>query len=199
MTYPIFILLGILALALVAIVIVLVSPTASPEEKSLPQGESISVETQGSIVTVRKIGRVTSVSIHDGIRDHWEGPDGVPISPLSPESTRYYYPELYDEYMSPSTSAIRKREIIDEVYAMDYRNRVEDFEELVKRHRTYVRGQKLVAFIGPILWPYHGHDVKCAADQIEVSRKYADGFSIFAFGDRVMDLFGKLENMMKDE
>lgn len=120
MTYPIFILLGILALALVAIVIVLVSPTASPEEKSLPQGESISVETQGSIVTVRKIGRVTSVSIHDGIRDHWEGPDGVPISPLSPESTRFYYPELYDEYMSSSTSAIRKREIIDEVYAMGF-------------------------------------------------------------------------------
>ena len=89
--------------------------------------------------------------------------------------------------------------LIDEVYAMDYRNRAEDFEELVKRHRTYVRGQKLVAFMGPILWPRHGHDVKCAADQIEVSRRHADGFSVFAFGDRVMDLFDNLENMMKDE
>lgn len=89
--------------------------------------------------------------------------------------------------------------LIDEVYAMDYRNRAEDFEELVKRHRTYVRGQKLVAFMGPILWPYHGHDVKCVADQIEVTRRHADGFAVFAFGDRVMDLFDNLENMMKDE
>ena len=89
--------------------------------------------------------------------------------------------------------------LIDEVYAMDYRNRASDFEELVKRHRTYVRGQKLVAFMGPNLWPNHGHDVKCAVDQIEVTRRHADGFSVFAFGDRVMDLFDNLENMMKDE
>ena len=88
--------------------------------------------------------------------------------------------------------------LIDEVYAMDYRNNAADFEELVKRHRTYMRGQKLVAFMGPILWPYHGHDVKCAVEQIEVTRKYADGFAVFAFGDRVVDLFGKIENMTRE-
>ena len=89
--------------------------------------------------------------------------------------------------------------LIDEVYAMDYNNRTEVFEERVKRHSTYVRGQKLVPLFGPILWPNHGHDVKCAADQIEVTRRHADGFAVFAFGDRVMDLFDNLENMMKDE
>ena len=89
--------------------------------------------------------------------------------------------------------------LIDEVYAMDYSNRTEDFEERVKRHSTYVRGQKLVPLFGPILWPRHGHDVKCAVEQIEVTRKYADGFAVFAFGDRVMDLFDQIGNMMKDE
>ena len=53
--------------------------------------------------------------------------------------------------------------------------------------------------MGPNLWPNHGHDVKCAVDQIEVTRRHADGFSVFAFGDRVMDLFDNLENMTKDE
>ena len=89
--------------------------------------------------------------------------------------------------------------LIDEVYAMDYNNRTEVFEERVKRHSTYVRGQKLVPLFGPILWPNHGHDVKCAVEQIEVTRKYADGFAVFAFGDRVMTLFEQIDNMMKDE
>lgn len=120
MSEPAIILLAVFAVALIGMVILLLVPTAEAPGKGQSGGESICVETKGSIVTVRKVGSITSVYIHGGIADHWDGADGVSLGPLSPESTRLYEPALYDEYMSPSTSAIRKREIIDEVYSMGF-------------------------------------------------------------------------------
>ena len=73
----------------------------------------------GSIVTVRKVGRITSVVIREDIHDHWEG-DSIPLPLLPTEVTRREQPELYAEYMDPGTSASRKYEIIDEVYALGY-------------------------------------------------------------------------------
>ena len=106
-------------LAAVIGAIVFIAALPSLERGSDPAAESISVETQGSIVTVRRAGRVTSVSITGGPLDHWEG-GAVTLEPLGPEATRLYEPELYSEYMSPSTSAIRKYEIIEDVYAKGF-------------------------------------------------------------------------------
>lgn len=106
----------LLAAVIGAIVYIGTIPLA---EGSAPPAESISVETKGSIVTVRRAGRVTSVSITGGPLDHWEG-GAIALEPLGPEATRLYEPDLYSEYMSPSTSAIRKYEIIEDVYAKGF-------------------------------------------------------------------------------
>ena len=113
------ILLVILAAVGAAIIFLLLLPTA---EKDIAKGiESISVSSdQGSVVTVRKVGRVTSVTIRGGVQDHWDGEGGVPVPLLPTEATKTHEPELYAEYMDPSTSAIRKYEIIDEVYALGF-------------------------------------------------------------------------------
>ena len=73
---------------------------------------------EGSIVTVRKVGSTTSVIIRSDIHDHWEGSDGIDISPAPIELTRREEPELYEEYMSPKTSASRKYEIADYIYSL---------------------------------------------------------------------------------
>ena len=107
--------LGIIAVVIVAVLIF--SPSKDKDSAAKPDG-GISVNTsEGSIVTVRKVGRVTSVTIRTQAHDHWEGSDGVQVPQIPTEMTRLYRPELYDEYMSPETSAIRKYEIADELYA----------------------------------------------------------------------------------
>lgn len=107
--------LGIIAVVIVAVLIF--SPSKDKESAEKPDG-GISVNaSEGSIVTVRKVGRVTSVTIRTQAHDHWEGSDGVQVPQIPTEMTRLYRPELYDEYMSPETSAIRKYEIADELYA----------------------------------------------------------------------------------
>ena len=68
-------------------------------------------------LTIRKVGRVTSVTIRTQAHDHWEGADGIQVGQIPTEVTRLYRPELYEEYMSAQTSAIRKYEIADELYA----------------------------------------------------------------------------------
>lgn len=117
MTTVIILLICLLAATVGAIVYIASIPLA--EGSSAPPAESISVETKGSIVTVRRVGSVTSVSITGGPLDHWEG-GAVTLEPLGPEATRLYEPELYSEYMSPSTNAIRKYEIIEDVYAKGF-------------------------------------------------------------------------------
>ena len=107
--------LGIIAVVIVAVLIF--SPSRDKDSAVKPDG-GISVNaSEGSIVTVRKVGRVTSVTIRTQAHDHWEGSDGVQVPQIPTEMTRLYRPELYDEYMSPETSAIRKYEIADELYA----------------------------------------------------------------------------------
>ena len=107
--------LGIIAVVIVAVLIF--SPSKDKDSAAKPDG-GISVNaSEGSIVTVRKVGRVTSVTIRTQAHDHWEGSDGVQVPQIPTEMTRLYRPELYDEYMSPETSAIRKYEIADELYA----------------------------------------------------------------------------------
>ena len=82
--------------------------------------DAVTVGTAGGIVTVRKVGRTTAVLIRDDIHDHWEGTGGVDVPLLPVEVTRRERPELYAEYLSPDTSAIRKYEIADDLYAEGY-------------------------------------------------------------------------------
>lgn len=120
MTTPAIILVATLAAVAVVFTVLLLVPQGDGEKKSLPSDGDISIGTPGGVVTVRKVGRVTSVVIHEGIHDHWEGADGVPVPLLPTEATKVHEPALYAEYMSPETSAIRKYEIIDEVYSKGF-------------------------------------------------------------------------------
>ena len=108
------------ALGIVAVVILaaLIFSPSKEKEPAVKTDEGISVNaSEGSIVTVRKVGRVTSVTIRTQAHDHWEGADGIQVGQIPTEVTRLYRPELYEEYMSAQTSAIRKYEIADELYA----------------------------------------------------------------------------------
>ena len=109
------------ALGAVALIIVAVLVFSPSKEPSKPQGkgdEGVSVSAgEGSIVTVRKVGRMTSVTIRSSVHDHWEGSDSIQVPMIPVEVTRLEKPDLYAEYMSPETSAIRRYEIADELYA----------------------------------------------------------------------------------
>ncbi len=93
--------------------------TADSSSKSNKESE-VSISGENGIVTIRKVGRSTSVVIHSDTGDYWEGSDGISI-PMTPiEATRRHEPELYAEYMSEKTSAIRKYEIAEELYSIGY-------------------------------------------------------------------------------
>ena len=111
------VILGSCALGLA--ILLFLSLTDKSRGASSPSNE-IAIDSGESIVTVRKIGPITSVTIRQGISDHWEGSEGVALPLLGPEATRIHEPALWAEYMDPSTSAIRKYEIIDEVYALGF-------------------------------------------------------------------------------
>lgn len=119
MTSPVFWLVAIIAGIAIAIAAVLILPQPPSRGDAPLPGTDVSVNAGGSIVTVRKVGRMTSVTIR-GIHDHWEGDEAVTLPPTPIEATRREETELYNEYMSPSTSATRKYEIADELYAMGY-------------------------------------------------------------------------------
>ena len=121
MTAPAICLLVILSVALAGLFLLLFIPQKDGETTSAPSGrEDISVGGGGSIVTVRKIGPITSVTIRQRVNDHWDGQDGVAVPLLGPEAAKRYEPALWNEYMNPRTSAVRKYEIIDEVYALGF-------------------------------------------------------------------------------
>ncbi|MBP3257633.1 MAG: hypothetical protein J6M23_06550 [Bacteroidales bacterium] len=121
MTAPAICLLVILSAALAGLFLLLFIPQKDGETTSAPSGrEDISVGGGGSIVTVRKIGPITSVTIRQRVNDHWDGQDGVAVPLLGPEAAKRYEPALWNEYMNPRTSAVRKYEIIDEVYALGF-------------------------------------------------------------------------------
>jgi len=92
------------------------SPSGSPGEG----GGGLSVRAEGSLVTVRKVGRVTSVVIREQVHDHMEGGGSIGLPPLPIEVTRREEPALYAEYVSPDTSAVRRYEIADDLYGKGY-------------------------------------------------------------------------------
>ena len=108
--------LGIIAIVIITILVL--SPSKEPGRASDKEDEGVSVNAGGgSIVTVRKVGRMTSVTIRSAVHDHWEGAENIQVPQIPIEVTRLEKPELYAEYISPETSAIRKYEIADELYA----------------------------------------------------------------------------------
>lgn len=112
------ILLAFFGAVFLVLVILLLLP--SPRVKA-PVERDIKVDAgAGSIITVRKVGDVTSLLIQPSVRDSWEGEGGVPLPALPPEVTRVREPALYAEYMDPSTSAVRRYEIIEDLYAIGY-------------------------------------------------------------------------------
>ena len=132
MTAPAICLLVILASCVLGLAILLFLPLIEKRQDTGGRSSEIAIDSGESIVTVRKIGTVTSVTIRPGIRDHWEGSEGVAVPLLGPEATRLHEPALWAEYMDPSTSAIRKYEIIDEVYALGFTLPYE--KELLERY-----------------------------------------------------------------
>lgn len=111
-------LVALLGLAAVAIIIILLlAPTKDPASASGKEDAVAVNAAEGSIVTVRKVGRVTSVTIRSEVHDHWEGSDGVQLPPLPVGVTRQERPDLYAEYLSAETPALRKYEIADQLYS----------------------------------------------------------------------------------
>ena len=84
------------------------------------EDESASARTGCGIVTVRKVGRTTSSVFRQDVHEHWEGSDSVELPQLPIEVTLREEPELYAEYMSPGTPAVRKYEIADDLYGKGY-------------------------------------------------------------------------------
>lgn len=116
MSVPLPLLLWALALAAVVFTVLLLLPSGK-DRKPKPEPEPV---TEGDIVTVHRIGPVTSVVIRSSPRDHLEGTRNPSPPPVPPEVTREQFPELYSEYMDPATSAIRRYDIIAELYSMGF-------------------------------------------------------------------------------
>ena len=117
-TLTLVLLAALSAIAVIIITILLCTPSKDSPKASGKDGEGISVSAaEGSIVTVRKVGRMTSVTIRSTVHDHWEGADNIQVPMIPIEVTRLEKPDLYAEYISPETSAIRKYEIADDLYA----------------------------------------------------------------------------------
>ena len=89
----------------------------SAEEASASKAEE---KPERSVITVRKAGAVPAESARPKISDHWEGDGGAPVGQLPVEVTKKERPELYAEYMSVRTSAVRKYEIIEILYTEGY-------------------------------------------------------------------------------
>ena len=121
MTAALVTLVLILAVAAAGLLVLVLVPT---RKDAVPGGDGgiLVSGSEGSVVTLRRVGSLTSVVIQGGaaVHDHWEGSEGVVPPPLSPDAARRYEPALYEEYMSPSTSAVRRYEIIDELYGLGF-------------------------------------------------------------------------------
>ena len=120
MTTPAIWLVATLFAAAAVFTVLLLFPTKEGSSRTSAEEDGISVSTGGGVVTVRKVGRVTSVIIRQEIHDHMEGGDSIDIPQLPIEVTRREEPELYAEYVSPETTAVRKYEIADDLYSRGY-------------------------------------------------------------------------------
>ena len=110
----------IAALAVIAVVFIVLLLLPGQDKQAGTQPDVSVSAAPGSVVTVRKVGHVTSVLIREAVHDHWEGGDGISLPLLPTELTRRDQPGLFAEYMSPDTRPSRKYQIIDEVYALGY-------------------------------------------------------------------------------
>ena len=110
----------IAALAVIAVVFIILLLLPGQDKQAGAQSDVSVSAAPGSVVTVRKVGHVTSVLIREAVHDHWEGGDGISLPLLPTEVTRREQPGLFAEYMSPDTRPSRKYQIIDEVYALGY-------------------------------------------------------------------------------
>ena len=109
---------ALVTLAIAIFLYLVFSPSREGGAAGAPPQDGISVNpAEGSIVTVRKVGRITSVTIRSTVHDHWEGSGDISVPPLPIEVTKIERPELYEEYINPKTSAMRKYEIADDLYA----------------------------------------------------------------------------------
>ena len=109
---------ALVTLAIAIFLYLVFLPSREGGAAGVPPQDGISVNTaEGSIVTVRKVGRITSVTIRSTVHDHWEGSGDISVPPLPIEVTKIERPELYEEYINPKTSAMRKYEIADDLYA----------------------------------------------------------------------------------
>ena len=109
---------GVTVILVILLAVALFASSGEGQKQPAPTADVSINAAEGSIVTVRKVGRTTRVVIRSDIHDHWEGSDGIDISPAPIELTRQEEPELYEEYMSSKTSAIRKYEIADYIYSL---------------------------------------------------------------------------------
>ncbi len=98
---------------IVAIVTVLVF-LARPVDRKNEKKTGDSSDSPGGIITIRHVGTRTKISV---IPDYLEG-QGEPAGFVPTEAARDSFPELYEEYMSPETSATRKYEIADYIYSI---------------------------------------------------------------------------------
>ena len=116
---------GICTLTIIIVMVVLLFGNQNSSPRGATQnGFDGAVEVsadRGSVITVRKVGGTTKVEIRPtffgvGEEDHYE--DGLVLPPPSVDVTKLTEPELYREYMSATTTARRKYEIIDYIYGL---------------------------------------------------------------------------------
>ncbi len=98
-------------------VIVLGSGDRAKGEHASPD---LAISPEGDLVTIRKLPSGTSITISAGLADHWDGSDGVSVRECPTEVTSAAERDLYQEYLSPKTSAVRKYEIIEILYNQGY-------------------------------------------------------------------------------
>lgn len=134
----------ICGIAVAAILIILVVLFVSRPKDT--HTEQMEVETDSkSVVTVRKVAGVTRVSVklepEPSYAPFYDEDSRYPTLP--PEVTRKEFPALYEEYMDDSVPALRRRDILVELYNMGYalptvkdlQKRIDEEEQLAEEVR----------------------------------------------------------------
>ncbi len=110
LTSSYWIILSVIATLVATIGFIMLLPIKSTKDED-DDYDDIHIDTNDSIVTIRKISKNTSVTIKN--IPHHIGDVGENLEPSPIEVTRKECPKLFAEYMSKSTSAIRKYEIMN--------------------------------------------------------------------------------------
>ncbi len=107
------IMFSVIAILVVAVCIIFLFSGRGGEKEDT----EFSINARNSVVTVRKVGAQTKVIVEPIAEPVDEG-ESVDLE--SVESTRKAYPVLYEEYMSDSTPARRKYEILEQLSQVGY-------------------------------------------------------------------------------